>query len=346
MKSRRAALAVLVFAVSCGPQDADIGFNEYVDDSAAETVDEFDTIDQALNAGMLDAEEAAFLSVINEYRASLGLTRLKVSIALTRAADFHSKDMATTGKLQHSSSDGTSFSDRVKRWYPCNCWLGENIAVGYGTASTVFTAWKNSPGHDANMKGANYKVIGISRLPNADGRYYWTTDFGSDVDAILSAGTGSIASNGGFEADAITAGVSFGNVRTLNRWHTNKSTGGSAARTTAAALSGGWGLRLGDPDPGSVSGTQVVRAAANVNYRVSATARRSAGTTQQTLYLDFLDGSFTRLKAVTVGASTAPLKVEEVSPAGTKYVRVILWGSGTAGHKSTWDWDAVRVEAW
>lgn len=344
-----AALAVWFTLFSCGPQEAEIDLDG-VDDSAAEVVDEFDTTQDALVAGLLDTEELAFLGSINDYRVSKGLGKLKVSIALTRAANFHSKDMATTGKFAHNSSDGTSFVDRVKRYYPCNCYLGENIAVGYDTGSAVFTGWKNSPGHDANMLGQYYKVIGISRVPNADGRYYWTTDFGSDVDAILSAGVGSIASNGGFESDAITAGVSFGSVRTLNRWHTNKSTGGAASRTTAAAQAGSYGLRLTDPDPGSVSGAQVVRAAAGVNYRVSAQARRTAGATQQTLYLDFLDGSFTRIKAVTAGGGTlntfAPVKVEEVAPSGTKYVRVILWGSGTTGHKSTFDWDAVRVEAW
>lgn len=345
-----AALAVLFTLFSCGPQDAEIGFNDYVDDSAAEVVDEFDTTEDALVAGLLDTEELAFLGIINDYRVSKGLGKLKVSIALTRAANAHSKDMATTGKFSHDSSDGTSFVDRVKKYYPCNCYLGENIAVGFDTAATVFTAWKNSAGHDANMRGQYYKVIGISRVPNADGRYYWTTDFGSEVDAILSAGVGSIASNGGFESDAITTGVSFGNVRTLNRWHTNKSTGGAATRTTSAAQAGSYGLRLGDPDPGSVSGTQVVRAAAGVNYRVSAYARRNAGATQQTLYLDFLNKDFARIKAVTVGGGTtntfAQVKAEEVAPAGTRYVRVILWGSGTAGHKSTFDWDVVRVEAW
>jgi uncharacterized protein YkwD len=345
-----AALAATAVFSSCGPQEADVIGNDYVDDSDAEVVDEFDTTDQALTAGALDAEELAFLGLINDYRVSNGLGKLKVSIALTRAADAHNADMVATGKLQHNSSDGTSFSDRVKKYYPCNCYLGENIAVGFATAASVFAAWKASPGHDANMRGANYKVIGIGRRANADGRYYWTNDFGSDLDAIFSAGVGSIATNGGFESDAVTAGVSFGNVRTLNRWHTNKSTGGSATRTTAATQAGSWGLRLGDPDPGSVSGTQVVRAGAGVNYRVSAQARRASGSTQQTLYLDFLDKDFGRIKALTVGGGTtstfAPVKVEEVSPAGTKYVRVILWGSGTAGHKSTFDWDAVRIEAW
>lgn len=351
MNARR--LAVFAFSAAfaaCGPQEAFVNGSELVDESLVEEVDEFDTTTDALTAGTLDAEELAFLGLINDYRVSKGLGKLKVSIALTRAADFHSKDMAATGKFQHNSSDGTSFSDRVKRFYNCNCYLGENLAVGYSTGQGVLDGWKASAPHNANMLGQYYKVIGISRVANAAGTWYWTTDFGSEVDAIFSAGLGSIASNGGFESDAITAGVSFSAVRTLNRWHTNKSTGGAASRTSAAAQAGSFGLRLGDPDPGSVSGTQVVRAAAGVNYRVTAMTRRVAGASSQTLYLDFLDGNFARLKAVTASAGTSgsfvTVKSEEVSPAGTRYVRVILWGSGTAGHKSTFDWDTVRIAAW
>lgn len=345
-----AALAVSSLIFACGPNEADVLAGDFVDDSEAASVDEFDTTTDALSAAVLDSEELAFLTLINNYRASKGLVKLKVSIALTKASDAHSKDMATTGKFSHDSSDGTSFSDRVKKYYPCNCWLGENIAAGYVTASAVFTGWKNSPGHDANMVGVNYKVIGIARVPNASGTYYWTTDFGSDIDAIFSAGFGSIATNGGFESDALTTGVAFSAVRTLNRWHTWHGTAGAAVRTTAAASAGLYGLRLTDPDPGNVSGAQVVRASAGVNYRVSASARKNSGATSQILYLDFLDGAFARLKAVTASGGTstafATVKAEDVAPAGTKYVRVILWGSGTTGHKSVFDWDAVRVEAW
>jgi uncharacterized protein YkwD len=352
MNARLAVFAVSVAFVfsGCGPQDAEISGNDWVDDSYADQTDEFDTVDQALNAGVLDSEEVAFLGLINQYRVSKGLGKLKVSIALTRASDAHNKDMIANNFFSHDSSNGDSFSTRVKKYYPCNCWLGENIAVGYDTAASVFAAWKASPGHDANMRGENYKVLGIARTPNADGRYYWTTDFGSDVDAIFSAGLGSIINNGGFESDAITTNVAFSSVRTLSRWHTQFSSGGGASRSTAAAASSSYGMRLTDPDPGHTSATQVVRAAANVNYRVSAMARKNSGATQQTLYLDFLDASFARIKVVTAPATTTnvftAVKVEEVAPAGTRYVRVILWGSGATGHKSQFDWDVVRVEAW
>lgn len=353
MQPRRHLLAVVVLSVfaACGVENqAHVFDDEWVDDSQVDLVDDLSSTSQELVAGTLDAEELAFLKALNDYRVSKGLAKLKVSIALTRAADFHSADMAKTGKLSHTSSDGTGFGERVKRFYPCNCFLGENVAVGYATGASAFTGWKNSPGHDANMRSANFKVIGISRLVDASGRAWWTTDFGSEVDAIFSAGLGTIATNGGFESDAFTRDVAHTAVRTLNRWHTKVAAGGGATRGTAAAGAGSYGLRLTDPDPGSAAATQVVRAARGINYRVSAVARRNSGTSAQTLYLDFLDGSFARLKAVTAavptGSGFVAVKAEDVAPSGTKYVRVILWGSGTAGHKSQFDWDSVKLEAW
>ena len=350
----RKPLTVVLAAVAlaaCGPGgEALVMSQDFVDDSYSE-VDDLDTTQDALVAGVLDPEELIFLSALNSYRAGKGLPKLKVSIALTKASQSHSADLAATGTFSHNSSDGTSFADRVKRFYGCNCYLGENIAMGTQLGGQkAFDMWKASPGHDANMLGTNYRVVGIARVANASGAYYWTTDFGSEVDAVFSAGFGSIAANGGFESDAFTRGVAFSAVRTLNRWHTQSSTGGSANRTTAARQAGSWGLRQVDPDPGNTAVTQVVKAAAGVNYRASAMARKNSGATSQILYLDFLDASFARIRAVTASGGTsttfAQVKAEEVAPAGTRYVRVILWGSGSAGHRSTFDWDQVRVEAW
>ena len=61
---------------------------------------------------------------------------------------------------------------------------GENIAAGQATGAAVFTSWRNSSGHNANMLGSGYKVIGVSLVvvPGSPYTYYWTTDFGGYVD--------------------------------------------------------------------------------------------------------------------------------------------------------------------
>jgi hypothetical protein len=74
--------------------------------------------------------------------------------------------------------------------YGYNTSKGENIAAGYSTAEAVFTGWKNSPGHDANMLNTNFTVIGIGLEYVQGSPYgnYWTTDFGGYVDPTAHEG--------------------------------------------------------------------------------------------------------------------------------------------------------------
>jgi uncharacterized protein YkwD len=136
--------------------------------------------------GSLDVEEAKFVDLINAYRAQNGLGALKVSIALTNAAEWMSTDMATRNYFSHTDSQGRNPFARMSDFgYPATGWRAENIAAGNSSALSTFNQWKNSAGHNANMLGAKYKVIGVGRAYNSAARYrwYWTTDFGSTVDA-------------------------------------------------------------------------------------------------------------------------------------------------------------------
>jgi uncharacterized protein YkwD len=132
----------------------------------------------------LDAEEQAFLSQINAYRAQNGRPALQASAKLSNAATYHSADMADKNYFSHTLADGTTWSQNMTNFgYTANTYRGENIAAGNSGASGTFTQWKNSSGHNANMLNSNYKVIGIGRAYNANATYdwYWTTDFGGYV---------------------------------------------------------------------------------------------------------------------------------------------------------------------
>ena len=128
-----------------------------------------------------DSEELSFLTLINNYRAANGLPALTMSNSLYNASEGHSYDMATANYFSHTGSDGSSPWDRIRAaGYTYNTYLGENIAAGYVDAGSVFEAWRNSPGHNANMLDANYHAIGVGRVYGAGSTYgwYWTTDFG------------------------------------------------------------------------------------------------------------------------------------------------------------------------
>lgn len=132
----------------------------------------------------LDPEEQAFLAMINDYRQQNGAGALAIDSSLEDASRWMSNDLGVNNYFSHTDSLGRSPFVRMSDFgYNYNTWKGENIAAGYTTASAVFNGWKNSPGHNANMLNANYRVIGIGRVYTAGSSYgwYWTTDFGGYV---------------------------------------------------------------------------------------------------------------------------------------------------------------------
>jgi uncharacterized repeat protein (TIGR02543 family) len=134
----------------------------------------------------VEKEKSDFLALINQYRQANGKAPLKISGALTTAAQLHSQDMADRNYFNHTSLDGRTFVDRIRAaGYAYNTYIGENIAAGYFAAQGVFDGWKSSPGHNANMLNPNYVVIGIGIAENDGSKYkiYWTTDFGGYDDS-------------------------------------------------------------------------------------------------------------------------------------------------------------------
>lgn len=143
----------------------------------------------------IDAEEQAFLKLINDYRAQNGLSALRVSVALTRAADWMSGDMAAKNYFSHTDSLGRDPFVRMTAYgYNYNGYKGENIAAGYADAARTFNLWRTSPSHNTIMLSPNFNVIGISRVYGAASTYkwYWTTDFGTFVDALIPVGVSAV----------------------------------------------------------------------------------------------------------------------------------------------------------
>jgi uncharacterized protein YkwD len=147
-----------------------------------------------------DSEEWAFLTLINSFRAQNGLSALQVSSGLSSSSHWMSGDMAAKNYFSHIDSLGRDPYSRMAAFGYSTNWWGENIAAGYSDAQNTFNQWLTACdpdgsgnctyAHRNNMLSANFKVIGIGRAYNASSlyRWYWTTDFGSTVDQIISPG--------------------------------------------------------------------------------------------------------------------------------------------------------------
>lgn len=141
-------------------------------------------------------QELSFLGLINDYRQQNGLCELMLSSTISEACRRHNSDMGTYGFFSHYTSQSDFFAAGSTPWdrmaasgYDYATTKGENIAAGFATAAAVFEGWKGSPGHNANMLNADFKVMGISMVTMPGSAYgtYWTTDFAGYVDSSARA---------------------------------------------------------------------------------------------------------------------------------------------------------------
>lgn len=104
---------------------------------------------------------------------------LTASEALDKAALAHAGDMAKHDLLEHEGSDGSTPAKRVERQGYRWATVAENIAVGATTAEQVVQGWLDSPGHCANIMGAQFTQMGLAYVVdrNSKGGIYWAQVF-------------------------------------------------------------------------------------------------------------------------------------------------------------------------
>ncbi|MCW6038735.1 CAP domain-containing protein [Spirulina subsalsa FACHB-351] len=130
------------------------------------------------------------LDLTNTERQKQGLNNLTLVLELTQAAQNHAEDMAQNNYFSHTGLNGSSVGDRAKAvGYNWN-YVGENLALGYQSATSVIQGWMNSPGHRENILDPNYTEIGFgfSRQRNSEDNY-WVQVFGKPDNPATQGGT-------------------------------------------------------------------------------------------------------------------------------------------------------------
>jgi uncharacterized protein YkwD len=126
-------------------------------------------------------ERQAF-DLTNVYRLRHGRKPLVWREDLAEMALYHSKDMAEKNYFSHDSLNGDTLGDRAAKFLSGYRGLGENIAMGYGTAYRAVGALYNSKGHRENMLRSEYKYLGVGVAFQMDdtrltGTLYMTQNF-------------------------------------------------------------------------------------------------------------------------------------------------------------------------
>ncbi|MEU1079349.1 CAP domain-containing protein [Streptomyces sp. NPDC005908] len=117
---------------------------------------------------------ARVVELVNAERAGAGCSPVTANATLNTAAQRHSEDMASTGTMSHTGSDGSDPGARITRAGYTWSTYGENVAYGYSTPEQVMQGWMTSPGHKANILNCSFKEIGVGLSGT-----YWTQDFGT-----------------------------------------------------------------------------------------------------------------------------------------------------------------------
>jgi|GEM_PF-622432 len=143
----------------------------------------------AANTCSLGNFQTDLMTLINQARASArtcGTTVYPAAAPLAwngklfDAAAGHSADMATKNYFSHTSQDGRTFDQRITAAGYSWSNIGENIAAGQSSASSVMAAWMSSAGHCSNIMNGSFTQVGVACVVNNSATYktYWTMDLG------------------------------------------------------------------------------------------------------------------------------------------------------------------------
>lgn len=120
----------------------------------------------------LGDEVQAFVSLMNEHRASVGCSALRWNGDVAAVALAHSEDMVDRDFFDHTNPDGESPADRLRAADIDYRRMAENIARGFETGSSVLEAWLGSPGHRTNIENCELQEHGVGLVGG-----HWTHVF-------------------------------------------------------------------------------------------------------------------------------------------------------------------------
>jgi uncharacterized protein YkwD len=119
----------------------------------------------------LDAVAAR--DMISLYRRNNGKGALTLDPALMEQARAQAETMAARDKLSHELSG--SLTTRLNGAGFQKSAAVENVSAGYDTMAEVFSGWRQSPSHNANLLAPGMKRMGVAAAYNPRTRYkvFW-----------------------------------------------------------------------------------------------------------------------------------------------------------------------------
>jgi uncharacterized protein YkwD len=147
--------------------------------------------------------EQELVRELNRVRAARSLPHLRPAVGLRRAATEHSRAMLVAGFFDHVSPDGTTFDQRIRRYYSDRGWrrwsVGETLLATSERldARLMVEKWLESRSHRTIILSGSWREIGIGAHyePAAPGEFgglpttVVTADFGARAGKSVRAQT-------------------------------------------------------------------------------------------------------------------------------------------------------------
>lgn len=115
------------------------------------------------NLARLDTNvRSEIYTLINNYRSEQSVAPLTVNTYLEQAAMQKASDMLANNYFSHYGANGKKPWEWLDKDQYSFVAMGENLAMDFLTAGSVFKAFQISPAHDRNLLQKNYSEIGIA----------------------------------------------------------------------------------------------------------------------------------------------------------------------------------------
>ncbi len=131
---------------------------------------------------------AALLARLNALRVQSGLLPLAFNSQLATAAARLADDMAQTGIVNFTASDGSTTESRIRAtdfgyWRGFGVW-SENIYGGQtATLDEAWTYWTGSQAHRTNLLSTRFREVGVA-VASSDKGVFFVADFGSQPNTL------------------------------------------------------------------------------------------------------------------------------------------------------------------
>jgi uncharacterized protein YkwD len=129
---------------------------------------------QVVNTYDYNQNELKMMDLINDYRESIGLSKLEKINYISYKSEEHNEYMIANNVVNHDYFSERS-QDLINLLGATR--VSENIAYNYLSPEAALAAWLNSPDHKANIEG-DFTDFGVSITTDAEtGKIYYTNMF-------------------------------------------------------------------------------------------------------------------------------------------------------------------------